>query len=213
VLEPVRSSILLGTKFKWSESATPEQLDEILGASLERLKTPYVDLLQCHGLNITDELAHRMLSSFLPDWLSRAKAKGLARQVGFTAETPSAGVERLLRSGVFATMQIGYNVMATGACDYRWGPFGVIPLARELGIGVLSMRTSTSGLLQRLFSSEFPDLDQRKLTRLAIRYALSTPELDCALVGMQSVADVCDAVALLEDGAPRYDLDALNRRR
>jgi uncharacterized protein len=213
VLAPVRSRILLGTKFRWTEATTPQQLDEILGGSLERLKTPYVDLLQCHGLNITDEDARRMLSSFLPDWLSGVKARGLARQVGFTAESPSAGVERLLRSGLFATMQVGYNVMSTGACDYRWGPFGVIPLARELGIGVLSMRTSTSGLLQRLFRAEFPELDTRKLTRMAIQFALSTPELDCALVGMQSVADVREAAALLADGAPRYDLTALNRRR
>lgn len=213
VLEPFRSRIFLATKFKWSPTSTPAQLDQLVGESLERLKTRRVDLLQCHGLNITDGLAQQMLSSFLPDWMAQVKADGRARHVGFTAETPSPGVERLLRSQLFAVMQIGYNVMATGACDYRWEPFGVIPLARALGIGVVTMRTSTSGLFQRLMRSEFKDIDVRQLTRLAIRFALSTPEIDCALVGMQSLADVEDAAELIGDGAPRYDLQELNRRR
>ncbi len=213
VLEPLRSRIFMATKFKWSPAGSAEQLDELLGQSLERLKVRQIDLLQCHGLNISDELAKQMLASFLPDWLARVKSKKLAREVGFTAETPSPGVERLLRSGHFAVMQIGYNIMATASCDYRWGPFGVIPLARELGIGVVTMRTSTSGLFQRLLKSEFPDIDLRKATQLAIRFALSTPEVNCALVGIQSTADVDDAIELIADGAARYDLDALNRRR
>ena len=213
VLAPFRSRIFLGTKFKWTTDSTPGQLDELLGLSLERLQTHQVDLLQCHGLNIEDESAQQLLSSFLPDWLAGIKAKGLARHVGFTAETPSRGVERLLQSRLFAVMQIGYNVMATAACDYRWGPFGVIPMARQLGIGVLTMRTSTTGMFQRLMKIDFPEIDERKLTRLAIRFALSTPEVNCALVGMQSVADVRDAAELIKKGAARYDLHELNRRR
>lgn len=213
VLEPFRGQLFLATKFKWTPASTPEQLDSLFAQSLDRLKTDHVDLLQCHGLNITDELAQQMLASFLPMWIEKVKASGLARHVGFTAETPSPGVERLLRSGLFSVMQIGYNIMATAACDYRWGPFGVIPLAKEMGIGVVTMRTSTSGLFQRLVASEFPDIDLRRLTQMAIRFALSTPEVNCALVGMQSLADVGDALGLIADGAARYDLNELNRRR
>lgn len=212
-LESVRPTIFLATKFKWKPGTTPEQLDQALSESLQRLKTDHVDLLQFHGLNIGDAEADEILQSFLPEWLAQVKAKGLASFVGFTAETPSTGVERLLRSKCFEVMQIGYNFMSTTACDYRWNPFGVIPLAKQLGVGVVTMRTSTSGLLQRVVETEFPDLDLRKLTRMAIRFVLSTSEVDTALVGMQSTEDVQDALNLIADGARRYDLVELNRRR
>lgn len=213
VLEPLRSQIFLATKFKWTPGVTERQLDEALGQSLERLKTRQVDLLQYHGINVGDDEADRLLGSCVPQWLARVKAVGRARHAGFTAELPTPAVERLLRSGHFEVMQIGYNVMATTACDYRWAPFGVIPLARQLGIGVVTMRTSTSGLLQRLMASEFHGLDLRELTRMAIRFVLSTAEVDCALVGMQSMDDVNDSLVLIGDGARRYDLPQLNRRR
>lgn len=212
-LESQRSRVFLATKFKWRPGVTAADLDRSLAGSLERLKTASVDLLQYHGINVDDAEADALLGSLVPQWLAEVKARGLAKSVGFTAEVPSTGVERLLRSGHFDVMQIGYNMMATTACDYRWAPFGVIPLARRLGVGVVSMRTSTSGLLQRLIASEFEALDTRRLTRMAIRYVLSTPEVDCALVGMQSLADVDDALTLIADGAQRYDLVALNRRR
>lgn len=213
VLEPLRSRIFLATKFKWKPGVTAADLDRALGESLERLKTRSVDLLQYHGINVDEPEAAALLGSCVPQWLAEVKRKGLAKFVGFSAEMPTTGVEQLLRSGHFDVMQMAYNVMATTACDYRWTPFGVIPLARRLGIGVVTMRTSTSGLLQRLMAAEFGGIDERKLTRMAIRYVLSTPEVDCALVGMQSLDDVRDAVALLADGAQRYDLAALNRRR
>lgn len=212
VLESVRSKIFLATKFKWKPGVTEQQLDEALGQSLERLKTRQVDLLQYHGVNVDDEETDQLLGSCVPQWLAQIKARGQARHAGFTAELPTPAVERLLRSGHFEVMQIGYNVMATTACDYRWGPFGVIPLARQLGVGVVTMRTSTSGLLQRLMASEFDGLNLRALTRTAIRFVLSTPQVDCALVGMQSIDDVREALDMIEDGARRYDLHQLNRR-
>lgn len=212
-LEAVREQIVLGTKFKPSPDNTPAALSEGLSASLDRLKSRHVDILQAHGLNFTDESATLLLGSCVPDWLREEKSRGRIRFAGLTAETPSGAVERLVRSGHFDTLQVGYCITHQQACDYRWGPFGVIPLAHQLGLGILTMRTTTSGVLQRLMHDEFPEIDERRLAKLAIRFVLSTPEVDCALVGMTSVQDVEDSVSLGQTDSPRIDLNAINKRR
>lgn len=172
-----------------------------------------MDILQVHGASYTDDQAVQLLQSCIPEWLQEQKCAGRIRFAGITAETPSGGLEKLLHSGHFDTLQIAYGVTHQQACDYRWEPFGLIPLARELGIGVMVMRSTTSGVLQRLLLTDFPQLDPRELAQLAIRFVLSTPEVDCALVGMTSVEDVTGCLTLVADDARRIDLVELNRRR
>jgi aryl-alcohol dehydrogenase-like predicted oxidoreductase len=114
-----------------------------------------------------------------------------------------------LRSGAFEVLQISYNVLYMGACDHYRAPFGVIPLARQLGLGVLAMRTATSGIFAKLMALEFPGLDPQRLARLAIRWVISTPEVDCALVGMADAAEVRANCALVRDPASRIDIKAI----
>lgn len=212
-LAGVRDQIVLGTKFMPKEADTPASLSDALGHSLQRLQTDRVDILQVHGLNFSDEGADKLLQSCIPEWMREQKSLGHIRFAGLTAETPSGAVERLVRSGQFDTLQIGYGITHQQSCDYRWGPFGIIPLARQQGMGVLVMRATTSGVLQRVMLSEFPDIDERRLARLAIRFVLSTPEVDCTLVGMTSTQDVEESLDLIRNDAPRIDLVAVNKRR
>ena len=72
------------------------------------------------------------------------------------------------------------------------------------------MRSATSGVLQRLLRQEFPELDPDRITRLALRFVLSTPEVDCMLVGMRTEAEVAVNAALAAEGAARCDLRALH---
>lgn len=212
-LAGVRDKIVLGTKFMPKDGDTPASLSDALSLSLQRLQTDHVDILQVHGLNFTDESANKLLQSCVPEWFREEKSLGRIRFAGLTAETPSGAVESLVRSRQFDTLQIGYGFTHQQSCDYRWGPFGVIPLARQMGVGVMVMRATTSGVLQRLMLSEFPDIDERRLARLAIRFVLSTPEVDCALVGMTHTRDVEESLELIRNGAPRIDLVAINKRR
>ena len=212
-LSGVRDKIVLGTKFMPKEGDTPASLSDALGHSLQRLQTDHVDILQVHGLNFTDESADKLLQSCIPEWMREQKSLGRIRFAGLTAETPSGAVERLVQSGQFDTLQIGYGLTHQQSCDYRWGPFGIIPRARALGMGVMVMRATTSGVLQRLMLSEFPEIDERRLARLAIRFVLSTPEVDCALVGMINTHDVEESLDLIRKDAPRVDLVAINKRR
>ena len=212
-LEPFRDRIVLATKYALGDPDGPvDARSEGLRESLERLRTDRVDVLQMHGGFWTDEQAEAILTGPVLDWADDMRRRGRVRFTGITAEGPSGGLERLLRSGRFDVLQIAYNLIYQDPCDYQREPRGVIPPARSLGMGVTTMRTATSGFLQKLFAEAFPEIDAARVTRAAIQFVLSTPEVDCALVGMRSVAEVMENAALAADASARFDLRALHRR-
>jgi uncharacterized protein len=136
----------------------------------------------------------------------------LCRFLGITAEGPSGALERLLRTGRFEVLLVAYNLIFQSSCNYLNHPAGIIPFARELGIGVATMRPTTCGFLQKLLRPAFPELDSERLTRLAIQFVLSTQEVDCVVIGMRKAEEVAANVALAEDTAGRLDLRALHTR-
>jgi aryl-alcohol dehydrogenase-like predicted oxidoreductase len=210
VLPPHRERIVLATKVKVSPGEGFADWNRSLDASLARLRTNRVDLLQLHGMSWTDELAAWAIEGGALDWLAEARRDGRARCIGVTAEVPSGGLERLLRTRRFDVLQMAYGVIYQGACDYQRAPFGPIPLAKSLGMGVLAMRSATSGVLHKLLRQEFSELDAARITRLALRFVLSTPEVDCALIGMRTAEEVAANAALAADAAARFDLRALH---
>lgn len=172
-----------------------------------------MDLLQLHGNCWDDPAADALLKSDLLDWADEMHRRGHCRFTGITAEADSCGLERLLCTNRFDVLAMVYNLMYQGACDYqRQPPTGIIPLARSLGLGIIALRPATSGLLQKTLGGEFPDLDRKRLTRLALNFVLSTPEVDCAVVGMRTKEEVWENVELAEDPTQRLDLTRLHDR-
>jgi aryl-alcohol dehydrogenase-like predicted oxidoreductase len=211
-LEPVRDRVVLATKYGFARDQPIEVYTEQLRASLANLRTDCVDVLQFHGGYFDDALAEAVLDSGVLDWAREMQARRLCRATGITAEGPSGGLERILHSGKVDVLEIAYNVIYQCACDYQREPRGVIPLAKSLGLGVTVMRPTTCLVLPRLLRTAFGDLDAERLIRLAINFVLSTPEVDCALVGMRTVEEVRANVELAEDADARIDLRALHQR-
>ncbi len=212
-LENLRNRITLATKYSPQMAQQNfQQRTDSFRASLNRLHADHVDLLQLHGNFWDDDAADQILQSDLLAWAQEMRARKLAHFLGITAEGPSGGLERLLRNGTFDTIQIAYNAVYQSACDYQREPRGVIPLAKELGMGVLTMRTPTSGVLQKLLRSEFPDIDLKRVTRLAINFVLSTPLVDCAIVGMKNAREVAENADLADDTSARIDLRKIHDR-
>jgi len=207
-----RARVVLATKYPFGDRWQPDDATAGVRASLARLRTDHVDVLQLHGGAFTDDLAESILASGVLDWADSMREAGLCRFTGITAEGPSGALERLLRTGRYDVIEIQYNVLYQAACDHQRKPTGIAVLAKSLGMGVTAMRPATSGLLQRIMWSVFPELDSSRMTALAINYVLSTPEIDCAVVGMRSVAEVRENAALASNTASRFDLRALHER-
>ena len=185
---------------------------ECLRSSLDNLRADHVDVLQYHGGYFDDDTAAEAIGSGILDWARRMQAEGLCRFTGITAEGPSGGLERIIRTGKVDVLQVAYNVIYQSTCDHQREPTGIIPLARSLGLGIATMRPTTCLSLPRLLKSEFPDIEASRVIRLAINFVLSTPEVDCALIGMRTPDEVRRNVALAEDASARLDLAALHKR-
>ena len=79
-------------------------------------------------------------------------------------------------------------------------------------MGVVTMRSLTSGLFQRLMRRTFPVLEDADLDAFLLRYNLSNPFLDVSLVGMRRAEEVAKNVAAAEDATDRFDLPRLHAR-
>ena len=115
-----------------------------IARSFELLRTDYIDLFQVH--NMIDWQTH------LPT-LQRLKDDGKIGMVGVSAMVPDAypTIMDLMRQGRVDTVQIPYNVINTAVEDE------LLPLAEELGTGVLVMEPLQKGRYV-LELKEQPDL-------------------------------------------------------
>ncbi len=159
-------------------------------ASLQRLRTDYLDLVQFHGgWYHADDVRAILEQGGLETYL-RLKEEGKVRFVGFTAEGPSGGVSQLIATGQFDVLQTRYNFLNMLSCDFI-NADGVILEAREQDMGVVVMRPLTSGIAQKLLRAAAPDIDQHiDLDAFLLNVVLSNPFMDVAIIGMRRPAEV-----------------------
>lgn len=179
--------------------------------SLENLRVDTLDLVQIHGSSYDDELATRILApGGLLEILEQARDEGLIRFIGFTTENQNGAVDRFIRSGRFDAMQICYNLLFQHPYEAT-RPFGAIYDADQANLGVVTMRTLTSGMFQKWMRWVRPD-DDFDYSPGLLQFVLSNPLVDVALVGMRSPEEVEQNVAILQDLGGRIDVDALHKK-
>jgi predicted aldo/keto reductase-like oxidoreductase len=109
-------------------------------------------------------------------------------------------------------MQCRYNLLNQQTCDYI-NEAGIIREAKARGMGVVTMRTLTSGIFQKLMRQSFPEaMAGLDLERFLLNFVLSNPLIDVALVGMRRPEEVEANNALSNDEGGRLDLVALHVR-
>jgi len=190
---------------------TPAEIRASVEASLRRLQVDALDLIQFHGSWYGPADVESILHQGGLDAFQRLRQEGLVRHIGFTTEGPSAGVETLIATSAFDTMQVRYNLMYQHPSDWENNQ-GIIRQADALGMGIILMRPMTSGVFQRLMAQFFPQIDVAEVGRLLLTYVLSDPYVDVALIGMRDprLAEVNNAIS--DDLASRIDLAQLHER-
>ena len=177
-------------------------------ASIQRLGVPALDLIQLHGSSYTPEHAGMILrEGGMLEELESAKRQGLVHFIGFTTEDNNDATYDFIRSGRFDMFQLCYNLFFQHPYDPN-RPFGVLFEAEEQGMGVSSMRPTTSGLFSKWMSLVDPE-NKRDYTSDLIQFAFSNPLIDVVLIGMRSVRHVEDNVALCDDTSSRINIPDL----
>ena len=206
-LAGVTTPIFVATKINRNEANVRATIE----ASLTRLRRDHLDLVQIHGSSYTPQLATSILGEQgLLAQLEALRAEGLIRFLGFTSEDNNAAVYQFIASGRFDVMQICYNLLHQHAYEPT-RPFGSILEADKQGMGVVTMRTLTSGILQKWLQQVNP-ANNFDYTAALLQFVLSNPLVDVALVGMRSPEEAIRNVAICKELKGRIDLSELHSK-
>jgi aryl-alcohol dehydrogenase-like predicted oxidoreductase len=149
-----RDSYVLATKvfFPMSDAdrgLSREQIEKQLDASLQRLRTDYVDLYQCHRYDWDTPLEETM------EALTRAVESGRARYIGFS-EWPAERIQAAIdlagsgRSAKFVSSQPQYSLL------WRKPEDEVIPLCADNGISQIVWSPLGQGVLSGKYDPDQP---------------------------------------------------------
>lgn len=185
VLPEFRKEVFITTKTVERSRAGAEKE---LHASLEALKTDYVDLWQIHSVMEMDDVEKVFAPGGAIEAFEAAKKAGKCRFIGFTGHhDPHVHVEMMKRYDRFDTI-----LMPLNPADPSYLSFEQIalPMAIEQGLGIQAMKTTAVSQLLQAFSIE-----------QCLRYALSLP-VHCATLGATTIGQIEDDVRIAQRFSP-----------
>jgi aryl-alcohol dehydrogenase-like predicted oxidoreductase len=168
----LREELFVATKV-WTrgEAQGIRQMQE----SFRKLRVEKMDLLQVH--NLVDVATH---TKTLQDW----KAQGKVRYLGITHYTASAyaEVEKWLATKQYDFLQINYSL------DERESEKRLLPLAAELGVGVIVNRPFSEGaLFRKARGRPLPpwaaELGIETWAQFFLKWIVAHPAVTCAIPG------------------------------
>lgn len=202
-LQGHRDRVTLATKVAYG--GTARDVRRSTEASLKRLRTDVIDVIQFHGGMYTLAEVRHILEEGLLDELVAMREEGKVRFLGFTVEEPWTA-QPLIASGAFDVMQVRYNII------YQAAALHALPQARAADLGVSVMRPMTSGIFQRLASYLAPEWQQaHDLYAACLSFVLSDSRVHVANVGMRWPDEVAKNVTLASELLPTFDVADLPR--
>ena len=164
-----------------------------LEQSLDRLKTDYLDFYHLWCLLNLESYEEQMEALY--GFFEKAKAQGLIRNIVFSSHMQGNDIERVVESGKFKGMLIGYN-----ALNYRFRQSG-IEAAHRNGMGVVVMNPLGGGLIPAAADRFRYLAGESELTvpQAALRFVASHKEITIALNGFSEKSHIDDAVKAVEN--------------
>lgn len=209
-----RHNVLLATKcgrygvdeFDFSRAAITRGLE----ASLKRLKTDHVDLLQAHDVEFTS--ADQIVDETLPA-MRELQRQGKARHIGITGYSLANLVSIAARAPVDTVLSYcRYNLLVNDMADV------LVPFAKPRRIGIINASALHMGVLTgaappawhpapahvREAGAKVVELCKRHGTdasELALSYSFANQDISTTLVGMSTRKDVQGSLNALKSNA------------
>jgi aryl-alcohol dehydrogenase-like predicted oxidoreductase len=186
VLPKVRDRVFLVSKVATDDA---KRALEIIEGSLRTMKTDCIDLVHVH--NIGDFKPDRVLGKGgVLEGLREAQKRGWVRFIGVSGHYRPSVMAKVLDSGEFDVVMCLLNFVDRFTYDFEGK---VLPIARKHNVGVVAMKVMAAP--QKGYGKPNPGR-LADYADLAIRYSLSLPEVACAVVGVFSVDELKQNVAI-----------------
>lgn len=200
-LKGVRDKVVLTSKTKAGARDSAADMMAALEGSLKRMQTDYLDIYFNHAVNHVD----RMRNEAWADFTERAVQQGKIRFRGMSGHG-----SRLAQCLDYA---IDHDLVDVILCAYNFGKDPdiydklkhtfhfvaiqsdlppVLDKARRKNIGIIAMKTLMGARLNDMRAFEQAD---RTYAQSALRWVLSSPRVDAALISMTSEALIDEYVA------------------
>lgn len=182
----------------------PRLLEQSIERSLKRLQTEYLDVVQLHSC--TEQILKR---GEVIEVLQRAREAGKVRYLGYSGDRQSALYA--VKSGAFDTLQTSINIADQEAIDFTVSKakeqhMGVIakhPIANAVWkAGQKPRNTHLQVYWERLNTLKYNFLskDFQDSLSIALRFTLTVPGVDVAIVGTTNPEHFQSNAALLSAG-------------
>ncbi len=209
----IREQIFLSTKTGERER---DAAWASINASLERLQTDRVDLLQLHAIGDVDELDLATGAGGALEAAVRAQEEGLVGAVGITGHGPQAPATHLeaLRRFPFATVLTPMNVALHRDPAYLADYEALVARVQADDVGLMTIKTVARRNWPNVGAGEPADneayatwyepFDEYEQVRAAVSWALARPEI----TGIPTPGDVRLLGLVLRAEADRIDVAA-----
>jgi hypothetical protein len=198
VMKDRRKEIFLVTKIAARE---PEAFQREFELSLKRLQTDHVDLLHIHGLGKMDDVDKIGQGGGVYEVLSRLKAHGATRYIGFTSHTDGAAAKNLIERFDFDCCMMQLNPSKAGNFEDL-----ALPAALKKNMGVVAMKATA----QEKILGNGPG--KANIDEL-LRYALSLPvaAVNIGMPSFEMVKHNVEVAKAFKPMTPAEKLDLLKR--
>ena len=174
-------------------------------ASLKRLRTDRLDLLQIHGVTEKEDFSKWDASDGVLKALNKLRDQKVTRFIGVTGHENAQAMRRAIELFDFDTILTTFNPTARRLAFQEL----VLPLAREKRMGILAMKVMGGGLGSLAVGNPIKNDDvwyhdaapRQAQAGMLIRYALGLP-ISAAVVGMGSLEHLKVNVGAVRDDRP-----------
>ncbi|AKB78777.1 Aldo/keto reductase [Methanosarcina horonobensis HB-1 = JCM 15518] len=196
-----REKVKLATKLPSWTVKSREDMDRILNAQLEKLRTDHIDYYLVHGL--VGALWDKMETLDVLGFLDQAKADGRVINAGFSFHGSVEEFKLIVDSYPWTFCQIQYNFLDE---KNQAGTEG-LEYAASKGLGVIVMEPLRGGKLTSPVPPEIKEIwneaaVKRTPAEWALRWVWNHPEVTAVLSGMNEESHIEENLKIADEAYP-----------
>lgn len=196
-----RDKVKLCTKLPSINVRKYEDMENILDEQLKRLQRDSIDYYLIHAVDL--KTINRLLKKDLLKFISKAKADGKIKHVGFSYHGPKEEFELLVDGYDWDVVMVQYNYFDDNVQASTEG----IEYAASKGMGIFVMEPLKGGILAGKMPGEAEEIfrkanPNKSNAQWALEWVLNNRNVTCVLSGMNSIDQIDENIAVAEKITP-----------